>query len=376
MAPEKGGVSQAIYNIICDNKYAEHEVVCMDEPQTDTKVSGWAGIHRLGRGKTSYAYQPKLTDWLTKNIANYTHVIVHGLWQYHNLATFLVIKGLKDKPRRIIMPHGMLDPYFQQARERRWKAWRNWWVWNLLEKKAVNTADALFFTCDEELQLASLTFKNYMPRKAFNVGLGVLTPPPFEQSMREQFLKRSARLRNEESYFLFLSRIHPKKGVDLLIDAYQSLRKEVENLPKLVIAGPLDSSYAEKLIKKVASDTNIIFTGMLQGEAKWGAIYGCEAFILPSHQENFGIAVVEAMACAKPVAITDKVNIYTVVEKHNVGWVFQNNISDTKKVLLKIFAGHGDRNKEKGERGERLYNESFRFDVAAEKFVEFCEGIK
>src|SRR5699024_790171 len=71
---------------------------------------------------------------------------------------------------------------------------------------------------------------------------------------------------------------------------------------------------------------SIFFVGMLTGDAKWGAFYGCEAFVLPSHQENFGIAVVEALACSKPVLISNQVNIWCEVEKSKSGIVANDSL--------------------------------------------------
>ena len=139
---------------------------------------------------------------------------------------------------------------------------------------------------------------------------------------------------NGSPYFLFLSRLHEKKGVDLLLKAFSIQLKKVQKaprrFPKLVLAGPgIDSSYGLKLRQAVQEDSalydNVIFTGLLLGDSKWGAYYGCEAFILPSHQENFGIVVVEALACAKPVLISDKINIWQEIEKAGAGIARKNS---------------------------------------------------
>jgi glycosyltransferase involved in cell wall biosynthesis len=120
-------------------------------------------------------------------------------------------------------------------------------------------------------------------------------------------------------FWLFLGRVHSKKGVDLLLEAYAAVRKttpavRLASFPDLVIAGPcLDAGYLATL-KEIAEKEEITpfvhWAGMLTGDAKWGALQSAEAFILPSHQENFGIAVVEALACGKPVLISNCVNIW------------------------------------------------------------------
>ncbi|WP_324679593.1 glycosyltransferase [Hymenobacter sp. GOD-10R] len=162
--------------------------------------------------------------------------------------------------------------------------------------------------------------------------------------MRDAFLKQCPQLA-DQPYLLFLSRIHEKKGVDLLLNAYlktsPALREAATNAPmaaratdvatlpehtRLVVAGPgLETNYGQQM-QQVASKTKesqaaILFPGMLTGLAKWGAFYHCEAFVLPSHQENFGIAVVEALACSKPVLISNQVNIWREIEEAGGGIV-------------------------------------------------------
>ncbi|OSS38184.1 hypothetical protein C723_2885 [Christiangramia flava JLT2011] len=251
---------------------------------------------------------------------------MHGLWQFPNYGVYKAIEKLRAKgesiPKVASMPHGMLDPYFQKAEDRRIKAIRNEVVWRFTEKKAINNADAIFFTCEEELKLARTTFKGYEPKREINVGYGIQKPPKFREEFSIAFGKRLPNLQN--NYWLFLSRIHPKKGVDLLIKAYKESVQENSSIPDLVIAGPLNSSYAKEIQKIAGGHSKIHFPGMLVGEEKWGALYNCETFILPSHQENFGIAVVEAMACGKPVLISKNVNIWREISEIKGGWFFKD----------------------------------------------------
>jgi glycosyltransferase involved in cell wall biosynthesis len=250
------------------------------------------------------------------------------------------------------MPHGMLDPWFQRDKSRRLKAIRNSIYWGLFERHAVNSADAIFFTCEEELRLARTTFSGYHPKREINIGYGIAEPPVFEPQMREAFQSKCPELDNNP-YLLFLGRIHPKKGVDLLIRAYTEVLK-TDNLktplPHLVIAGPgWDTSYGRQMRElmdaanaeilpencnlKTENSPRIHAVNMLEGDAKWGAFYGCEAFVLPSHQENFGISVVEALACDKPVLISNKVNIWREIAGANAGIVMSNDFESIKESI-------------------------------------------
>jgi glycosyltransferase involved in cell wall biosynthesis len=232
----------------------------------------------------------------------------------------------------------MLDPWFQRDPSRRFKALRNSIYWSFFERHVVNGSDALLFTCEEELRLARSTFRGYRPKQEVNIGYGIAEPPVFNSRMHTAFHSKCPELRSKP-YFLFLGRIHPKKGVDLLIQAYEAVLKtkslKTTVFPDLVIAGPgWDSNYGRELKASLPQIARVHVLDMLEGDAKWGALHGCQAFILPSHQENFGIAVVEALACNKPVLISDKVNIWREIERDGAGFVAPDSLEGTIKLLM------------------------------------------
>jgi len=299
-------------------------------------------FHALGKPKTSWQYNKKLIPFLKKEACKFDVFIINGLWTYHSYAVTKAVLNLKKKqsnlklPKVYIMPHGMLDPWFQKDKSRRWKALRNYFYWHLIEKKIINNADGLLFTCEEELLLARTTFSGYHPKKELNIGYGIEAPPPNSEALKISF-KKQYNLENEEPYLLFLSRIHPKKGLDLLLKAYFELlnNSNFSNLlPNLVIAGSgIETEYGTKILNYLEENptvkAKVQLVGLLSGDAKWGAIYGCDAFILPSHQENFGIAVAEALSCSKPVLITNKINIYREIEKRGAGIISEDNLEGT-----------------------------------------------
>lgn len=381
MNPRSGGVSQALRNL---NPYimaedVEVEVICMDEESEDYQLIDEFIIHKIGKGKTSFQYNRKLYSWLTEHIKNYDYVAVHGIWQYHNYAVYKIIKTLKKNnqkvPKVVIMPHGMLDPYFQKATDRKMKALRNELVWRLTEKKSINSADALFFTCEEELLLARTTFKGYKPKRDINVGFGIKKPPAYVAEMKAAFEEICPQIKGKK-YWLFLSRIHPKKGVDILIDAYNKITSVNHLLPDLVIAGPLESDYAQQMIKKANMNPQIHFSGMLAGDSKWGAFYDCDAYLLPSHQENFGISIVEAMACEKAVLITKNVNIWREIEVGNGGWILEDMENGTLERLLLEIAGFTDIYIEsKGKNAFSTYDKKFDVEESANVFITTLKNL-
>lgn len=326
MNPKSGGPSQGLRNINPFLKLAglHVEVLCLDHPESNYDPDNSILKIKLGGGQTSFQYSSKLLQWLRLNLNNYDIVSVHGIWQYHNYAVYKVIREFKSQnlqfPKVVIMPHGMLDPYFQTAEDRKYKSIRNQLVWHLIQKHAINAADAIFFTCQEELELARTTFHGYKPKQEVNVGYGIQRPPMFTAIMKELFEQSVTALKGKR-YWLFLSRIDPKKGIDVLIKSYQQLALENPDIPDLLIAGPVETPYAKKMVLLADKNEKIHFSGMLTGDVKWGAFYSCDTFILPSHQENYGIAIVEAMACQKPVLITKNVNIWREIDLGGGGWI-------------------------------------------------------
>ena len=265
MDPAMGGPPQGIRNSIAELERLgiRNEAVCCDAPD-----AAWLGkdsfpVHALGPGKYGFAYTPKLGPWLEENLPRFDAVIVHGLWLWPSVCATRAVarerarrkaegkrqeaKGEKQETgggrlsaeslnpqhvtlnskqlRCFVMPHGMLDPWFQRDKSRRVKAVRNWFYWWLVERGVLNSADAMLFTCQQELELARTTFGGYRPKREINVGYGIAEPPAFEPKMQEAFAARCPGL-NGRPYLLFMSRIHPKKGVDLLVRAYARVRAE------------------------------------------------------------------------------------------------------------------------------------------------------
>lgn len=380
--PRYGGVSRAIQMMISSSSDSGvyNEIVCLDNPNALYLESFTCDVHALGPTKAPWHYCTHLVPWLVKNYLRFDVVIVHGLWLYHGFAARKALQKIKDSvelkyiqiPKLFVMPHGMLDPYFQKPAGRKLKAFRNWIYWKLIEKKLINSAEAILFTCNVERELASRSFSPYTPKQQIVVGLGVEKPPLYNETMRSSFLLKCPEI-IDESYLLFLSRIHEKKGVDLLISAYCNLREQGQQMPKLVIAGSgLDSSYGRKLLDQVAEnklEKEIFFPGMLNGNAKWGAFYNCDAFVLPSHQENFGIAVVEAMACGKAVLITDQINIYQEIAQAGAGIITKDTQEEIYLMLRSWIELSGIQKKAMQSIANRLYEANYDVNLATKRLL-------
>ena len=380
MDPEGGGVSQAVRNIIPElNQLGVSSVVAtLDDPSAIFLGKDLFPIVALGPSKTSWRYSPKFITYLKDNVSNFTHVIVHGLWQFHGYAVWHVLRNLrkqtKIETKYYIMPHGMLDPYFQKAPERKFKAIRNLFIWHLFESKIVNQANGVLFTCETELILAKETFENYHPKRELNVSFGIQPPPLKSEVLESNFYSNFPQLKSKR-FILFLGRVDSKKGVDLLIKAYEEVYCKStyqEEIPHLVIAGPgLETPFGIDL-KKMVEENNklnnhVIFTGMQKGHEKWTLFYNCEVFVLPSHQENFGIAVAEAMACKIPVLISNQVNIWREISNSGGGIVANDDLNGTVEILSKWQKLLPKEKQSMGEKARLCFESQFSISPAAQK---------
>lgn len=329
--PAGGGPIESILQAHATLKLLGHEseVVCLDAPSAPWLASLPLTVHAVGPGRTKYRYAPGYIPWLTAHADRYDCVLVHGIWLFPSMGTWSALRGLKTP--YFIYAHGMLDPAFRSLFP--WRHLQKLLVWNLVERRAVHAARAVFFTCQEERDLARHSFGPADYPSAI-VPYCVGEPPGDPGRQRELFFEAHPRLRGKR-LVLFLSRIHPKKGCDILLQAFAAAAATSPDA-HLVIAGPDSIGWRTELqamAGRLGLEDRITWTGMLAGDLKWGAFRAAEFFVLPSHQENFGIAVVEALACGVPVAISRRINIWREIEADGAGSAVEPDTSAFSSLL-------------------------------------------
>jgi glycosyltransferase involved in cell wall biosynthesis len=346
------------------------ELVTLDDPDQDFVRKFPLVVHALGPSHTGYRYNRRLVPWLRMHAREFDAIVVNGIWQYHSFGAWRAL-------RRVGMPyflftHGMLDPWFK--REYPFKHFKKWLYWPWSDYRVLRDAQAVLFTSEEERLAARSSFWLYRAREHV-IAYGTTDPPANATELREQFLLAHPQLRNRR-VLLFLGRIHVKKGCDLLIQSFASICA-TEPAVRLVMAGPDNTGWAEEL-KRLAQQLDIanriIWPGMLQGEMKWGAFYSAEAFVLPSHQENFGIAVAEALGCGVPALISNRVNIWREVLSHGAGLVAPDTKEGTLQLLREWLSLSATQRSAMGQSARALFELRFTVNAMATELLEVVRG--
>ena len=230
-----------------------------------------------------------------------------------------------------IFTHGALDPWFKQRYPL--KQIKKQVYWNLFEYKVLRDAAAVLFTTVEEQVVSHGALWPYSCNPKV-VGYGICDPFSSKVQLNDraearQQLKLALPELGDRQFLLFLARVHEKKGIDLLLQAIAMNRNKYQK-HAFVIAGPGKQGYVSDLkvqAVQLGLEKQLIWAGPLYGEIKWAAMREAEAYILPSHQENFGISIVEALACSVPVLITNKVNIWREVVAEGCGLAENDDVS-------------------------------------------------
>jgi glycosyltransferase involved in cell wall biosynthesis len=370
--PRVGGSIEALRQFAPVLVRAGHivEVATLDEPSAAWLRGFPIPVHALGPARGRYGYRPGLVPWIRARAPQYDAVVVEGLWQYHGFATWQALHG---RSPYVVFTHGMLDPWFK--RRYPLKHVKKWLYWPWAEYRVLRDATAVLFTCENECQRARQSFWLYDCTEVVS-NLGTADPAGDPEGQAGEFFARYPELRGKR-LALFLSRIHAKKGCDLLVKAFaETLARDPDW--HLVMAGPDQDGWRAKLTvfsEHAGIANRITWTGMLEGDVKWSAYRAAEMLVLPSHSENFGFVVAEAMACGLPVLISDKVNIWHEIEQDGAGFVGADTLAGTTD-LLRRWVSLDDMNKNAiRQRARECFLRRYEIEAAAANRVRTLEGI-
>lgn len=273
----------------------------------------------------------------------------HGLWLPLNHK--VAIEAKKRKVLRIVSPHGMLSPWAMKHRALKKKI-----AWRLYQHKDLQEADVLHTTSKTEAS----TFQDMFPKVPIAlIPLGVDLP-----SSGIEPLKSSDRRRK----LLFLSRLHPVKGLPNLIQAFAAQDTDQWDL---IIAGPDENNHqveVEQLVYRLGLKDRVIFVGPVQDELKCNLYRQADIFILPSFTENFGLVVVEALAHRLPV-ITTKGTPWSDLVSNNCGWWIDSNVEALTYTLRQAIRLNDDERLAMGQRGYQLVTQQYTWQRSAKKMI-------
>ena len=310
-----------------------------------------------------YKISLSLARALRESIPSFDVVHIHSLYQFP--ASVAAFYCRRYRVPYIIRPHGTLDPFmFQHHRARKWI------YETLCERRNLAAAATLHFTTEDEKLLAETTGFRF---RGTVIPLGVTideTPEPLAK-LAERWPETAGK-----KIILFLGRINFKKGLDILCPAFAVIAHQREDV-HLLLAGPDNEAYGRQVNQWLTHERivhRVTFSGMLTGIAKKTVLAESFMFVLPSYTENFGIAVVEAMAAGLPVVISNKVNIWREVEQGRAGIVVSPEPLATAAAIRRLLEDPQTAAR-MGKRGMELARQRFSWNTAGAALVESYKQI-
>jgi glycosyltransferase involved in cell wall biosynthesis len=304
----------------------------------------------------SFKYSRPLASWLGANVRHFDLVHVHAVFNHSSTVAARACR--RSGVPYIIRPLGTLDPWSMSQ-----KSLRKRLFWQAVGKGMLQGAAAVHYTSEaEKLSTERLTGLNH----GRVVPLGIEKTSATTREKLAQHFPDFA----QYPYVLVLSRLHPKKGLDVLIDAFPAQQFSAW---RLVLAGDGPPEYVAKLKSKASQCERIIFPGWVGGEQK-DALLGCASLLaLPSHQENFGLCVMEAMSHAVPVLVSPDVNLAPEIVTANAGWVAA---IDKESLMAKLTEALGDEAEraQRGRAGQQL-SLLYSWENATKRLVQLYEQV-
>lgn len=310
------------------------------------------------------------TSWsmaraLESNLTNYDIVHIHSLYMFHDLITGHICR--KKKIPYMIRPHGSLDPFLYRRHRLRKAIMENWF-----ENRNIKGASAIHFTTEEEMELAR---PHIFDRPGVVVPNGLNMNDYMALPPRGSFRQRHPQIADKR-IILFLGRLNFKKGLDILVPAFARVLESFSDV-HLVIAGPDNEGYGLKVRNWLGERSlfdKATFTGMLNGQDKLAAFCDAEIFVLPSYTENFGISVLEAMACGVPVVLSDKVNTWREIKGAGAGLVISPEPEPLAKAIVTLLNDPVSA-KQNGQAGLKLVRENYQWPKIAALLEETYKKI-
>ena len=376
LAPSEGGPPEMLRQLAANYRAIGDtlEVATLDDPSAPYLAQCRFPVHALGPGHSKYGLSRRMLRWLHANASRFDLIVINNVWLFPAVAAWLA--ATRAGVPYAVFTHGALDVFFKKRYPLKHLKKMLYWP---LQYQILKKASAVLFTSELERELALASFR---PNQWTSVVVpyGTNRPEGDPEVQLAAFHAAVPELRGRR-FLLFLSRIHEKKGCDLLVDAFARVAAEYPEVD-LVIAGPDQMGLQSGLQIRAARAgiaNRVFWPGMLQGSAKYGAFRAAEAFVLPSHQENFGIVVAEALACGTPVLISNQVNIWREILESGVGLVEPDTLAGTEQLLRRWLAMPAAEHQAMAAASEDVFQQRFSLRRSAESIhalAEIFQGLR
>ena len=294
----------------------------------------------------SFKYSKPLRTWLDANVKTFDVVHIHAVFNHACIAAAAACR--KHHVPYVVRPLGTLDPWSMKQ-----KPLRKFLFWQLAGKRMLQAAAAVHYTASAEKLGAEGSLGLNHGRV---IPLGVETSLPASVNGSELVSRKLTKLAGNP-YVLVLSRLHPKKGLDIFLDAFLSLTEKQDFKDwKLVLAGEGSAEYVQALKQKVAAhhaEDVVLFPGWLEGDEKDAFLRHASLLALPSYHENFGLCVMEALAAGVPVLVSPHVNLAEEIAAAGAGWIAPVEAFAIETALAEALAREDERAK-RGRAGKAL----------------------
>jgi|TARA_B110000967_G_C18885005_1_gene563457 glycosyltransferase involved in cell wall biosynthesis len=286
-------------------------------------------IIRLNTNHKGFNVSLKLIKWIRANKNNYDYFLFNGVWGFDLLLARIFLKN-----KYFVFIHGSLDPYFGTEFFKKIKKKLYWFITG---KKNLLYSRGILVSGKNEVKMLKKTYVNMSGIKIHNVGYSFyLINKEKKVNYKNILYKKFPQLKNKK-FFLFIGRIHNKKGCDILLKAILKI-KNLKNYCFLIAGFNVYKNEYEKYILDIIKKNKklndiVIATNFLQGGLKVSAIKLANATILPSRGENFGVSVVESIALSTIPLITNKVGLHKEIKRYNAGYVYNDDVRSISKMI-------------------------------------------
>ena len=316
----------------------------------------------------NYGFNLYFFIWLKKNHTKYDLIFVNGVWQFHSLAMSLL--GPK---RYYLFTHGMLDPWFKERYFL--KHIKKYIYWLFFERLTLKNSIAVLFISKNEQKLATKSFPFHQYKsKVIGFGLPAIKKPIFKDCKNSSFYNK---ITKRKKILLHIGRIDQKKGTDILLEIfkkYPELKKDFI----LIIGGYDQNSWGRKLFNEhsqIIDNKNIFWLGPISNNERSLLLHKADFFVLPSHSENFGLVIPEALSVGLPVLISNKVNIYKTILKYRAGFVFNDNISSFYVGIKKLLSFDQSEIRSLSVCAKKCFNEEYNLNSYVKKLIKLRKHI-